>query len=208
MHKHLRNLLENGEDDRLDYKQSITSAQKIAKTMSAFANHKGGRLLVGVRDNRTIAGVRSEDEKYMLDLAVKFYCKPIIDLEITEWTLGSKIILECVIPEGEDKPYYAKGDDDKWWAYVRVKDKSLLASKIVVDVMRRMGSERGTLIEYTSKEKALLEYLSQNERITLKEYRKMLNISRWRASKILVNLISAGVIRSHTTEKTEFYTLV
>jgi len=208
MHKHLRNLLENGEDDRLDYKQSISSAGKIAKTFSAFSNHKGGRLLVGVRDNRSICGVRSEDEKYMLDLAAKFHCKPPIDLEITEWQVGDKIILECKVEEAEDKPIYAKGDDGKWWAYVRVNDKSLLASKVVVDVMRRQGSDKGTMIKFTSKEKALLDYLSKNERITLQEYRKMINISKWRASKILVNLISAGVIRSHTTEKTEFYTLV
>lgn len=164
--------------------------------------------MVGVRDNRSISGIRSEDEKYMLDLAAKFHCKPPIDLEITEWQVGDKIILECKVEEAEDKPVYAKGDDGKWWAYVRVNDKSLLASKVVVDVMRRQGSDRGTMIQFTSKEKALLDYLNKNERITLQEYRKMINISKWRASKILVNLISAGVIRSHTTEKTEFYTLV
>jgi len=207
MHKHLRNLLENGEDQRLDYKQSITSASKIAKTMSAFSNTDGGTLLVGIRDNRSISGIRSEDEKYMLDLAAKFYCKPIIDLDIQEWTVGDKIILECKVPKGPDQPYYAKDEEGKWWAYVRVRDKSLLASKIVVDVMRRQSSDKGTLITYTSKEKALLEYLAQNERITLKEYRNMVNISHRRASKIIVNLISAGIIRSHTTEKTEFYTL-
>lgn len=201
-------MLENGEDDRLDYKQSISDAGKIAKTLSAFANHKGGRLLVGVRDNRTICGIRSEEEKYMLDLAAKFYCKPIVDLEIREWNVGGLIVLECIVPEGTDKPYYAKGEDGKWWVYVRVNDKSLLASKIVVDVLRRQSSDHGTMIQYTSKEKALLDYLSNHERITLQEFRHMLNISRWRASKILVNLISAGVIRSHTTEKTEFYTLV
>lgn len=208
MHKHLKNLLENGEDDRLDYKQSITSASKIAKSMSAFANHKGGILLVGVKDNRRVCGVESEDEKYMLDLAARFYCKPEIKIEIIEWAVGSKIVLECKVPEGKDKPYYAKGDDGKWWVYVRTHDKSLLASKIVVDVLRRQTSSKGTLIKYTSKEQALLQYLKDNERITLQQYRKMINISKWRASKILVNLISAGVIRSHTTEKTEFYTLV
>lgn len=208
MHKHLRNLLENGEDDRLDYKQSISDAGKIAKTLSAFANHKGGRLLVGVRDNRTICGIRSEEERYMLDLAAKFYCKPIVDIEIREWNVGGLIVLECIVPEGKDKPYSAKGEDDKWWVYVRVNDKSLLASKIVVDVLRRQNSDQGTMIHFSSKEKALLDYLSVHERITLQEYRHMLNISRWRASKILVNLISAGVIRSHTNEKAEFYTLV
>lgn len=191
----------------LDYKQEITSANKIAKTMVSFANHRGGTLLVGVRDNRTIAGIRTEDEKYMLDLAASFYCKPEIPLEIIEHAIGDKLILECVVPEGDDKPYSAKGDDGKWWVYVRNKDKSLLASKIVVDVLRRQASNKGTLIQYGKNEEMLLKYLEENERVTLMEFKKMVNISRWRASKILVNLISAGVIRNHTHEKMEFYTL-
>ena len=191
----------------LDYKQEITSANKIAKTMVSFANHRGGTLLVGVRDNRTIAGIRTEDEKYMLDLAASFYCKPEIPLEIIEHAIGDKLILECVVPEGDDKPYSAKGDDGKWWVYVRNKDKSLLASKIVVDVLRRQASNKGTLIQYGKNEEMLLKYLEENERVTLMEFKKMVNISRWRASKILVNLISAGVIRNHTHEKMEFYTI-
>lgn len=191
----------------LDYKQEISSANKIAKTMVSFANHKGGTLLVGVRDNKTIAGIRSEDEKYMLDLAASFYCKPEITLEIIEHEIGDKVILECIVPHGDDKPYAAKGDDGKYWVYVRNKDKSLLASKVVVDVLRRQGSDKGTLIKYGKNEEMLLRYLEENDRITLNEFKKKVNISRWRASKILVNLISAGVIRNHTYEKTEFYTL-
>ena len=191
----------------LDYKQEITSAHKIAKTMVSFANHKGGTLLIGVRDNRTIAGIRTEDERYMLDLAASFYCKPEIILDIIEHQIGGKIVLECIVPEGEEKPCYAKGEDEKWWVYIRNKDKSLLASKIVVDVLKRQASNLGTMISYGKNEEALMKYLEENERINLQEFRKMVNISKWRAAKILVNLISAGVIRNHTHEKTEFYTL-
>jgi predicted HTH transcriptional regulator len=197
----------DGENERMDFKQEISSASKIAKTMAAFANHKGGRLLVGVRDNKSIAGVRSEDEKYMLELAAGFYCRPEILLDIREWELEGKVVLEAVIPEGADKPYYARDEDGKWRAYIRVGDKSLLASKIVVDVLKKNASCSDTLIEYGPKEKGLMDYLAINERITLKQYCKLMNISRWRAARILVRLISAGVIRSHTTEKTEFYTL-
>lgn len=207
MNDRIKRYLIDGEGDMLDYKQEISSANKIAKTMVSFANHKGGTLLVGVRDNRSIAGIRTEDEKYMLDLAASFYCKPEITLEILEHDIGGKVVLECIVPEGDNKPYSAKGEDGKWWVYIRNKDKSLLASKIVVDVLRRQASNKGTLIKYGKNEEMLLKYLAENERITLNEFKKKINISRWRASKILVNLISAGVVRNHTHEKTEFYTL-
>ncbi|MGV3596837.1 MAG: helix-turn-helix domain-containing protein [Bacteroidota bacterium] len=205
--KELRQLIQKGENETLDFKQEISSASKIAKTIVSFANRKGGRLLVGIRDNKSIAGVRTEDEKYMLTLASDFYCKPAVELVINEWELDGKVVLEAIVPEGSDKPYYAKDDDGKWWVYVRVKDQSLLASKVVVDVLKREAAQKDTLIQITSKEQALLDYLAKNHKITLKQYCKLINISRWRASKILVNLISAGIIRSHNTEKIEFYTL-
>lgn len=204
----IKKYLIDGEGESLDYKQEISSASKIAKTMVSFANLKGGVLLVGVRDNRSIAGIRSEDEKYMLELAASFYCKPEINLELEEHNIGGKIILECTVPEGEFKPYSAKGEDGKWWVHIRNKDKSLLASKIVVDVLKRQASNKGTLIKYGKNEEALLRYLEDNERITLQQFRKMVNISKWRASKIIVNLITAGVIINHTYVKPEFYTLV
>jgi predicted HTH transcriptional regulator len=116
-------------------------------------------------------------------------------------------VLEAIVPNGEDKPYYAKDENEKWWAYVRVRDQSILASKIVLDVMRKNLAAENTLIEYSSKEQALFQYLKENHRITLKQYCKLLNISRWRAQRILVNLISAGIIRIHDIEKEEFYTL-
>ncbi|TAE82089.1 MAG: ATP-binding protein [Bacteroidetes bacterium] len=204
---HILQLIAKGEGDALDFKKTISSASKIAKTMSAFANHKGGILLVGVNDNGTISGVRSEEEKYMLDLAAGFYCKPEIPLRIVEWDFGDRSVIECIVPEGKDKPYYAKDEAGKWWVHIRVKDKSLLASKVVVDVLKRGTSQQNTLIKYTKHEEGLLHYLGKHERITLKEVCKLLNISRWRAQRMLINLISAGVIRNHTLEKEEYFTL-
>lgn len=204
---HVLQLIAKGESETLDFKKTISSASKIAKTLSAFSNHKGGRLLVGVNDNGNISGVRSEDEKYMLDLAAQFYCKPEVNLELIEWEFGDKTVIEAIIPEGAEKPYYAKDEDGKWWVHIRVKDQSLLASKVVVDVLKRQTDQQNTLIQYTKHEESLLQYLAKNDRITLKELCKMLNVSRWRAQKMLINLVSAGVIRNHTTEKEEFFTL-
>lgn len=206
--KNLYRFIEAGESETLDFKKEITSAVKIAKSMVAFANHKGGRLLIGVRDDKVITGIKTEEEKYMLDLAANFYCKPAVEIKIKEYTVNGKTVLEALVPEGLEKPYYAKGDDEKWWVYVREKDQTVLASKVTVDVLKRHTAGEQTKIEYSSKEKALLDYLKTNQRITLKEYCKLINVSRWRATKILVNLVSIGVVREHTFESTPFYTEV
>lgn len=204
--KRIEQLIAQGEGESLDYKKEITSAERIAKTIVSFSNHKGGILLIGVNDDKIISGIKPEEERFMLEKAL-ILCKPEIQPDIYEHRIQKKIILEVTIPEGIEKPYYAKDTDGKWWVHIRVNDQSLLASKVVVDVLKKQGSQENTLIEYSSKEKALLDYLKTHKRITIKEYCRLINISRWRAIKIVVNLVSIGVLRAHNTEKTEFYTL-
>jgi predicted HTH transcriptional regulator len=175
--------------------------------MVSFANNKGGRLLIGVSDDGSISGVKSEDEeKYMITRAAHFYCKPALEPKFEEVYIEDKTVLIAEIIKSELKPHYALGEDKKWWVYIRVKDKSVLASKIVIEVLKRENNENGVFLEYSSKEKALLEYLDEHERITSREFSLMLNLSRRRTHRILVNLVLSGIIRLHTTEKEEYYT--
>jgi predicted HTH transcriptional regulator len=45
--------------------------------MVSFANNKGGRLLIGVADDGTIKGVKSEDEeRYMITKAAHLVFQP------------------------------------------------------------------------------------------------------------------------------------
>lgn len=191
----------------LDFKKEISSVHRIAKTIVSFANHFGGTLLVGVNDNGTISGIKTEEEKFMLEEAAQHYCDPPVQLLFHEWNLKGKSILEVIIPKGDQRPYSAIDEQGKKWVYIRHRDQSLLASKIVVEVLKRQHSERNTLIKYSDKEQALLEYLQVHHRITLKEFCKLLNISRRRAMSILINLLSIGVIRVQQTEHPEYYTL-
>lgn len=196
-----------GEGVTLDFKKTITSCEKIARTMVSFANNKGGRLLIGVADDGTIKGVKSEDEeRYMITRAAQLFSKPALEPRFEEVYVDDKLVLVVEIPESDTKPHYALAEDGKWWVYVRVKDKSVLASKIVVDVLKHSADNTGVLIEYSDKEKALLEYLEKMERIDVKEYCKLAKMSRRTAQRVLVNMVLSGVIRIHTTEKEEYYT--
>ena len=73
---YLERIIAEGEHEQQDFKYAISDARKIARSLSAFANHSGGRLLVGVRDNGSIAGVRNEEDIYLLEQAAEMYCEP------------------------------------------------------------------------------------------------------------------------------------
>ncbi len=205
----IKRLIFEGEGVSLDFKKTISSCEKIARTMTAFANNKGGRLLIGVADDGTIKGVKSEEEeKYMITQAAHLFIKPALEPAFEEVYVDDKMVLMVDIAESTTKPHYALADDGKWWVYVRVKDKSVLASKIVVDVLKHTTSEEGVMIAYSSNEKTLLEYLENDKRVTIKDICKLLNLTRKRAQRVLVDLVLSGMIRIHTTEKEEYYSAI
>lgn len=205
----IKSLILQGEGVTLDFKKTITSTGKIAKSLVAFANNKGGKLLIGVADDGTIKGVKSEEEeKYMILTAAHQFCKPAIEPNFEEIYVDDKLVLVANIPQSDTKPHYALDDDKKWWAYIRIDDKSVLASKIIVEVLKNDHKDKGVLISYSDNEKKLLEFLNENGKITLKEYSKLLRCSYRKAQKIIVNLILANVIKSNTTEKEEFFSAV
>ncbi|MFB2118575.1 helix-turn-helix domain-containing protein [Parapedobacter sp. 2B3] len=203
----IKTLIFQGEGEQLDFKNRISNCGKIAKTLVAFANTKGGKLLVGVADDGTIRGVKSEEEeKYMLLQAGQRYCRPAIEPHFTEVVVDDKLVLIAEITESDLKPHYALDDHGKWWVYVRVKDKSILAGKVVVDVLHQSSRPEGVQFSYTENEKALIAYVHAHPRSYLTELCDHLQLSRKRTQRILVNLIVAGVIEVHSGEREEYYT--
>lgn len=205
--KHIHNLILQGEHQQLDFKFEISDARKIARTFAAFANTDGGTLLIGVKDNGNIAGVRSEEEKYMADSATTMYCKPEVQFSTKEWNINGKIVLEIIIPRGEEIPYFSKTDEDKWMVYVRIKDQNILANKILVNALLRKKNGEGTYIQYTDKDKLLLEYLENNESVGFSKFRKLAKISPYRAENILTNFLALDIIEIDISEKKVLYKL-
>jgi predicted HTH transcriptional regulator len=205
MSQKIKKLIEQGEGVSLDFKQLIQNPHKIAKSMVSFANTHGGILLIGVRDNGSIAGIKAEEEFHMLELAASFYAKPEIKFTVEPHTIEGKSVLLVTIPIGENQPYYAKGEDEKWWVYVRVNDNCILASKTTVDFMH--AKKHAAKVTLGKIEQNILSFLRENDRVTQSELCKMFNLGNRRVGRILVDLMRIQAIRSHTLEKTEFFTL-
>jgi len=205
----IRKLILQGEGTTLDFKKTISNNEKIAKSLVAFANNRGGRLLIGVADDGSIKGVKSEEEeKYMIMKSAHQFCKPAIEPEFEEVYVDSKLVLVATIAQSDTKPHYALDENKKWWAYFRVKDKSILASKIIVDVLKKDNTHTGQLITYSDHEKKLMQFLTEEGRITLKQFCKLTRCSHKQAQKILVSLILAGLLRPNLSEKEEYFSLL
>jgi predicted HTH transcriptional regulator len=204
---HIRSLIARGEHQMLDFKFGITDSRKIARSMVAFSNTDGGTLLIGVKDNGAIAGVRSEEEFYMIEAASNMYCRPEITFEAKSYTEDGKTVLEIVIPKNEESLHYACDEHGKWLVYVRAHDQNIQVNNVWIRVWKRNKLPRGTFIEYTDTEQTLLSYLRSNASITLSAFCKMARIARKKAENVLVNLISLDVVTIEFSERGTFYKL-
>ena len=191
---YINRLIMQGEGQHLDFKFEISDARKIARTFVAFANSEGGTLLIGVRDDGSIAGIQSEEEKFMAKTAANVYCRPKIAFSSKDWVLNNRLVLEIKIPKGTEQPYMAQTDADKWQTFIRVNDQNILANRILVKALKRKNSQDGTYITYTENEKKLLEYLEQNGSITMTTFSRLAGIPAYKAEIVLINFLAIGVI--------------
>jgi len=203
---YIRKLIAQGEHQQQDFKFEISDSKKIARTLVAFSNTDGGKLLVGVKDNGVIAGVRSDEEFYMIEAAAQLYCKPQVHYKLKEWKIDGKILLEVDIPKDDaNMPYSAPDKDGKWMVYIRVKDQNLLANRVLLNVWRLQHRNTGITIRYTDKEKILLTYLEDHQDVTLSKFKRIAGINQKVAEKVLVDLIVLNIIKMEVMEKSVLY---
>ena len=199
MNIQLSKMIAEGEHQRQDFKYSINDSRKIAISLVAFANSDGGRLLLGVRDNGSIAGVSSEEEYYMVESAAKLYSRPAVLFSFNVWKTEGKNVLEIIIQRSNERPQ-AQDPEGRWIAYVRVGDQNIRASKILLDVWRQEKNPLGVHIRFTDEEQRILSLLNVTEPFGLAQLSNKVRLSKWKLGKLLVKLIVVGVVIIENTE--------
>ncbi len=190
---YIKKLIAEGEHQQLDFKFGITDSVKIARSLAAFANTDGGRLLVGVKDNGKIAGVKSEEEFYMIQAASELYTRPQVPFKAKEWQVEGKTVLEIIVPKIPDVLHSAPEKKDKYLIYIRVKDQNIPVNSVWLKANKWKNSGRGIFIKFTEPEKILLNLLETKENITLSHFVKMAGIKSREAENIVAGFVAIGM---------------
>jgi predicted HTH transcriptional regulator len=210
--KELLQIIEEGESLQTEFKLKFSSHEKIAKEMIAFANTKGGFIIFGVDDDKTIVGVESEkEEAELIEEVSSKYCEPPVKYNIEYIDIFNKELVVIEVPESMEKPhrlqdYLPDFDITKAAVYVRVNDKSIQASKEMVRILRAYAAE-AELKKYVigRNEQIVFDYLDKNETINVKLLSQLANISQRRASRTLVKMVRARLLLIHTKDNGDEY---
>ncbi len=208
----LLELIEEGEGLNVEFKQRFSTYEKIAKEFIAFANTRGGYVLFGIDDNKSVYGVESEKgEAELVRITAEKYCEPPVEYKIHFINLDEKEIVIAEIFESENKPhriqdYLEELDLNSSEVFVRVNDKSVPASKEMIKILQTQ-SKSIPLKKYQigKNEQTVFEYLDEHETITVKQLSEIANLSRRRASRTLIKLVRANLLLIHTKENGEDY---
>jgi predicted HTH transcriptional regulator len=199
--------IDEGENSRLDFKFEVSDAPKIARSLVAFANTNGGSLLIGVKDNGKIAGVRSEEEFFMIQNAATRYCIPEVRFRTKEWLVQGKKVLEVMIPKGKRPPYKARDIHGKAKAYLRIADENILAGGVQMKIWKNLKYPRVQKFTNSPDEKAILALFTQHNTLSLKAIKQHIPLPGYKTETLLAGFVLLGLISLQATTEDEFFTL-
>ncbi len=195
-----RNLIKqwllDGEGPSIDFKQNITAGHKIARNIVAFANSRGGTIVVGVDDQRRVLGVNLEEEQFLLEQACLKQCIPPVTPQFEEYYVNGKRLLLAYINESAEKPHYALDKSGVGKIFVRIGDQCIEAVPEIEEVLKRgdLNNLQRLHTQIVQIKRELVQYLQQNKKIDVKDYMYLRRCSERNAKRTLLDFLFEGLL--------------
>ena len=205
----LINLVAQGEGLHLEFKYRVPTPQRLAKEVTAFANTGGGYLLIGVGDDGSLSGLKDvEEEEYALHETLRIYIQPPVEVQLQRVRISRKreIIVVMVSVSAVRPHYVVDSASNRRTVFIRIKDMSVEASRESRKLMYNSGEGQEIWFEFREKERKLLRYLEQYERITVRQFSKLARIPKPSASRTLVRLTRADLLQHHPDLEDDYFT--
>lgn len=191
--RYLLSLIREGEHQQQDFKYRVADACKLAKSVSAFANTDGGRLLIGVRDDGHLSGVRSEEEIYMMHQAAYKYCRPEASIKFDTYHAEGRTIVIATVPPSSKRPVCAQDEEGRMRAYIRINDENIVASPVHLALWRESQKPQGAMITYNDDIRKLLDVIHGQQ--TLNQIVRLSRLPRHKVITLMARLIRFGTLR-------------
>ena len=202
---YLLSLIREGEHGQQDFKYRVSDACKLARSVSAFANTDGGRLLIGVRDDGHLSGVRSQEEIFMMHQAAYKYCRPEPSISFDTYHVDGRTIVVCTVPPSPKRPVCAIDEKGRLRAYIRIADENILASPVHIALWRDAQRPRGAMMTYDADVRRLLDSIAGEQ--PLRQIVRLSRLPRPKVVTLLARLVRFGVVRCQYTGQQFLFSL-
>ncbi|GHT82592.1 ATPase AAA [Actinomycetota bacterium] len=137
----LENIVNNSESKTLEFKRDVSSPKNIARTVVAFSNSAGGKLIIGISDaKREIVGVADPlEEETKLANIIMHNIAPKISPDIEIHTLNGKSVLVVTVYKSNNAPHFIESATLTDGVYVRVGSTNRKADRDQVQELQRIS---------------------------------------------------------------------
>jgi len=206
--RYLKKLIEKGEHQFLDFKYAITDSRKIARSIVAFSNTGGGTLLIGVKDNGNVSGIRSEEEIYMVDAAATLYCRPEVKYKLRLWEPAEKKqVLEVIVRPSASGLWKAQADDGSWKVWLRYHDQNIMADHVWELVWKKKQSSATKTIIFDKHEHLVLSHLTPGLEFRIEDVLKLTGLPESDVHELISDFIVLGLMDMKLSESGLYYSV-
>jgi hypothetical protein len=114
--QHLARLLEEGENEEVEFKEMLGDGRTFIQSVVGFANTQGGTILVGVSDDARIIGTKQREDQQRIAEWMETRLDPPVTVTFETVRLHEKEVLVVRVPKGTNPPYQHR---DNGVVYVR-----------------------------------------------------------------------------------------
>ncbi|MES2588403.1 MAG: ATP-binding protein [Bacteroidota bacterium] len=204
----LKSLLEQGKNQTQDFTISLDNFVEIAQILSSFANSDGGSLFVGLKSNGKITGINPEEEKQKLHEICTDFCKPALKFETRVWQEGFRLLLEVKIAPDSNRNITAKDENGNWKIFIRSKEFTLQANKILGKIWNLEKKESQKLSQLQDKEQTFLNLFTKDIKTTLSQLYDKSSLEKSEVDDLLSQMVFSKFVEMEMTDKGTFYCLI
>lgn len=198
----LLSCLRKGEGPRVEFKRRLPRDERAARTLCAFANTRGGLLLVGVTDRGRVHGLHHPDEVSQRICALgESFLSPALRVEVQVIEVHGPRVVACSVPFSRERPHAVVMPDGERQFLVRVGSSNRIADGPTLAALRlATRARRGS----NALEENILSWVRSQTRsaqpggtATVARFARQANVGENRARRAFVKLESLGLIVGH-----------
>ena len=190
----VRTICAGGEGRQVEFKRGLPGPAKAARSLCAFANTRGGMLLVGVTDHGQVYGV--EHARAVVASLRRFArdrVQPPLRVEVVSVAVGEEWVVCCSVPLSPERPHLLLHEDGKEELVVRAGSSNRRATGATLEALRRPRRAKTP----SPLERSVLAWVEGRADATVARFAKAHNVGVQRARRAFVELERAGRLVAH-----------
>lgn len=203
---------EGGEGARVEFKRVLPRDERAVRTLCAFANTRGGLLIVGITDRGRVHGVhRPEHVIEKLSVLAEIHLTPAVSVETQIVDVGGPRVVACSVPFSRARPHAVLLEDGERQVLVRVGASNRIADGPTLEALKRNAVARNGANPLEEEIAAWVRSQGKSRAhpagtATVASFARAFNVGETRARRTFVRLESRGLLIGHGNGRSRVYT--